>query len=123
MLTDVQKTQRMGSALTIFRTIPQRWWWIPQSHHTSNRWWMHTHSPNKLKKLNKRLLESCWKLFFGTERSADGWIHAKRDHNNAKIYYKTLKKLHRVDHLEQKAWNADTQCGAPPWQCLSTYTC
>jgi hypothetical protein len=25
MLTDVQKTQRMGSALTIFRTIPQRW--------------------------------------------------------------------------------------------------
>jgi hypothetical protein len=31
--------------------------------------------------------------------------------------------LHRAGHLEQKAWNANIWCSAPPWQCTSTYSC
>jgi hypothetical protein len=40
MLTGTHKTQRMASAFVdFFRSIPQRWWWISQSHPRSNRWW------------------------------------------------------------------------------------
>jgi hypothetical protein len=46
--------------------------------------WMHTHSPNKQKKF-KQMLSACQKAggscFLGKERSADGGIHATRDHN------------------------------------------
>jgi hypothetical protein len=38
MLMGAHKTQRMASALTFFRGIPQRWRWISQSHCMSNRW-------------------------------------------------------------------------------------
>jgi hypothetical protein len=45
---------------------------------------MHTHSPNKPKKF-KQMLSACQKpydsRFLGEERSADGGIHATRDHN------------------------------------------
>jgi hypothetical protein len=37
MLTGVHKMQRISSALTFFRAIPQRWRWISQSHR--NSWW------------------------------------------------------------------------------------
>jgi hypothetical protein len=39
MLTGAHKTQRMASALSFFRLIPQRWQWISQLHCTNNRWW------------------------------------------------------------------------------------
>jgi hypothetical protein len=39
MLMGAHKTQRMVSALTLFRAIPQRWRWISQSHRTSNGCW------------------------------------------------------------------------------------
>jgi hypothetical protein len=46
--------------------------------------WLHTHSPNKLKKV-QQVLSDWWKddiiCFLGQERSADGVIHATRDHN------------------------------------------
>jgi hypothetical protein len=49
--------------------------------------WMHTHSPNKPKKF-KQTLSSCQEAdgncFIGQERSADGGIHATRDHNNVR---------------------------------------
>jgi hypothetical protein len=73
------------------------------------------------KSLNKRLPESWWKLFPGTgqERSADGGIHAIRDHSNVRSYCDTLKKLRRDGHSEQKSWKADVRCSAPPRQCAS----
>jgi hypothetical protein len=46
---------------------------------------MHTQSPNKPKKF-KQTLSACQKAdgncFLEQERSADGGIHATRDHNN-----------------------------------------
>jgi hypothetical protein len=46
--------------------------------------WMHMHSPNKLKKFTQT--SACQKAyrnrFMGEEKSADGEIHATRDHNN-----------------------------------------
>jgi hypothetical protein len=46
--------------------------------------WIHRNSPNKQKKF-KQMLSACQKAggscFLRQERSADGWIHAKRDHN------------------------------------------
>jgi hypothetical protein len=64
MLTGAHKTQRMALALTCFRSLPQKWRWISQSHRASNRWWnldiiceyrnkeqsnrwMHTHSATR----------------------------------------------------------------------------
>jgi hypothetical protein len=43
--------------------------------------WMHTHSPNKTKKLNKRLpaKKADGNCFLGQEGSADSGIHATRD--------------------------------------------
>jgi hypothetical protein len=79
MLTGVHKTQN-GFSLDFFRVIPQRWWWIPRSHHTSDRCWnlglicehwnqssqssgcTHIHQTN-WESLNKWYLpESCWQL-------------------------------------------------------------
>jgi hypothetical protein len=49
--------------------------------------WMHTHSPNKPKEF-KQTLSACQKAddncFLEQERSADGGIHATRDHNNVR---------------------------------------
>jgi hypothetical protein len=49
--------------------------------------WMHTHSPNMLKKF-KQTLSFCQKadgnIFLGQERSADGGIHATRDRNKVR---------------------------------------
>jgi hypothetical protein len=46
--------------------------------------WMHTHAPDKPKKFKQT--SACQKAdgncFVGQERSADGGIHATRDHNN-----------------------------------------
>jgi hypothetical protein len=48
---------------------------------------MHTNSPNKPRKF-KQMLSACMKAdgnwFLGQERSADGGIHTKRDHNNVR---------------------------------------
>jgi hypothetical protein len=41
----------------------------------------------------------------------------------SEVYCKTPKELRRAGHSEQKAWNADIQCGVPPWQCAYTYRC
>jgi hypothetical protein len=38
------------------------------------------------------------------------------------VYCETLKKT-VWGHSEQKALNADIQCSAPPWQCMSAYSC
>jgi ribosomal protein L4 len=61
---------------------------------------MHTHSPNKTKKL-KKTLSTCQKAddncFLGQDRNADGGIHAIRDYNNARsVLQNTKKKLHRA---------------------------
>jgi hypothetical protein len=56
---------------------------------------MHTHSK---KSLNKRLSQSWWQLFSETrqEGSADGEIHATREHNNITTALKSTKKLRRA---------------------------
>jgi hypothetical protein len=33
---------------------------------------------------------------------------------SSEIYCETLKKLRRVSHSEQRVWNADIRCSAPP---------
>jgi hypothetical protein len=49
--------------------------------------WMHTYSPNKPKKF-KQTLSTCQKTdgncFLGHDRTADGGIHAIRDHSNVR---------------------------------------
>jgi hypothetical protein len=56
--------------------------------------WMHTHSPNKLKKFKQT--STCQKAddicFLGQERSADGGIHATRDHNSVRSALRNTKK-------------------------------
>jgi hypothetical protein len=78
---------------------------------------MHTLSPNKLKNFNET--SACQKAditcFLGQETSADSGIHATRDHNNIRsVLRNTKKKKTAQGHSEQKAWNADTRCSAPP---------
>jgi hypothetical protein len=57
--------------------------------------WMHTHSPNKLKKF-KQTLFACQKAdgncFLGQERSTDSGIHATRDYNNIRSVLGNTKK-------------------------------
>jgi hypothetical protein len=53
---------------------------------------MHTHSSKNQKSLNKHLPENWWQLFMGWERSADGGIHAIRDHNNIRSVLQNTKE-------------------------------
>jgi hypothetical protein len=57
---------------------------------------MHTHSPDKSKKF-KQTLSACQKAdgncFLGQERSADGRIHATRDHGNVRSVLRSTKKI------------------------------
>jgi hypothetical protein len=80
---------------------------IQQSKH-----WIHTHSPNKMKML-KQTLCACQKAngncFLGHRRSADDRIHATIDHSNVRSVLRNT-----YGHSEQKSWNADIQCTAPP---------
>jgi hypothetical protein len=56
--------------------------------------WMRTHSSNKPKKF-KQMLSDCLEAdgsnFLGQERSADGGIHAKRDHSNIRSVLRNTK--------------------------------
>jgi hypothetical protein len=56
--------------------------------------WMHTHSPNKPKKFKQT--SACQKadgvFFMRKERSADGGIHAARDHSNIRSLLRNTKK-------------------------------
>jgi hypothetical protein len=77
---------------------------------------MHTHPPEKPKKF-KQTLSVCQKAdgncFLGEERSADGGIHATRNHNNVRNVLRNTK-ITEYDHSEQNGWNADIRCSAPP---------
>jgi hypothetical protein len=53
--------------------------------------------------------------------SADGGIHATRDHSNITSLLRNTKKSARV-HSEQKSWKANIQCSAHPWQHVSAYS-
>jgi hypothetical protein len=64
-----------------------------------NQWavkaWRHAHSSNKTNKLKQT---SAWQradgnCFLGQERSADGGIHATRDHNNFSSVLRNTKNL------------------------------
>jgi hypothetical protein len=78
--------------------------------------WMNTYPPNKLEKC-KQTLSACQKAdgssFLGQERSADGEIYATMYHNNVRSVLRKTKQT-AWGHSEQKAWNADIQCSAPP---------
>jgi hypothetical protein len=45
--------------------------------------------------------------------STDGGVHATKDHNNVRSVLQNTKKTAQ-SHSEQKAWNADIWCSAPP---------
>jgi hypothetical protein len=57
--------------------------------------WVHTRSSNKPKKFKQRL-SACQKAgrscFLGQETSADGGIHATKDHNNIRRVLRNNKK-------------------------------
>jgi hypothetical protein len=63
--TSAHKTQRIASALTFFRAIPRRWWWILNHIVTDDVTWVssqnrgctHIHQTNR-KSLNKRCLSA-----------------------------------------------------------------
>jgi hypothetical protein len=56
--------------------------------------WMHTHSPKKPKKFKqtsaRKVIDG--NCFLGQERSADGGIHATRDHNNITSVLRNTKR-------------------------------
>jgi hypothetical protein len=109
MLMGAHKMQRMAR-LYLFRAIPQRWTWIPQSHRMRNRWWnlgficecwnqSAVKAPYKLKKFEQMLSASKKadsNCFLGQEMCADGGIHTTRYHNNVRSVLWNMKKLHRT---------------------------
>jgi hypothetical protein len=114
MLTGVHKTQTMASVLTLLEryhkdgdeflnhivqvTGDETWVsFVNAETKDQSKQWMHTHSPDKPKKF-KQTLSACQKAdgscFLGQERSADGAIHASRDHSNirsVRVLRNTLK--------------------------------
>jgi hypothetical protein len=89
----------ISELLSYFRAILQRWRWISQPHCTwvnvnvnvkeekQSTQWVHTHSPtipNKFKQTLSAYQEGDNSCFVGQETSADGGIHATRDHNNVR---------------------------------------
>jgi hypothetical protein len=47
--------------------------------------WMHTHSPNNLKKFKTKVCQKAdGNYFLGQGRSADGGIHATKDYSNVR---------------------------------------
>jgi hypothetical protein len=110
MLMSAHKAQRMALALIFLRAIPQRCRWISQSCCTSNRLWnlgfiyecrnqravravdAHTFIKQAKKSLNRCLQKVDCSWFLGQERSADGGIHATRDHNNIRTVLWNMKK-------------------------------
>jgi hypothetical protein len=76
--------------------------------------WMHTRSPYKLKKYKKtpgrKLMEN---VFWDRKGELMVGIHAKRDHNSIRSVLRNTKQT-ALGHSEQKAWNADIWCSAPP---------
>jgi macrodomain Ter protein organizer (MatP/YcbG family) len=51
--------------------------------------WMHTHSPNKLKKFKQT---SARNSFVGQEKSADGGIHRTKGHNTIRSVLRNTKR-------------------------------
>jgi hypothetical protein len=120
------KTQRMASAFVDFleRYLKDSdeflshiirvnlgfhlWMLKPKSNQSSG----YTHTPNKPKKF-KQITYACQKAdgnsFLVQEMSADGGIHATRNHSNARSVLQNTKKR----------WNTDIRCSAPEWQCAS----
>jgi hypothetical protein len=78
--------------------------------------WMHTRSPNKPEMFKQTL--STRKLMAYAFRDRKGVLMVELMQQaftvTSEVYYETLKKLCRAGHSEQKAWNADIRCSAPP---------
>jgi hypothetical protein len=103
MLTGAHRKQRIASALTFFeryhkhgdeflnhiiRVTGDETWvsFVNVKTKEHSKHWTHTLSTNKKPKKFKQMLSACQKAagncFLGQESSADGGIHATRDHNN-----------------------------------------
>jgi hypothetical protein len=112
MLMGVHKMQRMASALTsleryhkdgdeflnrMVRVTDDEMWVSFNNVETKEptKQGMHTRSQNKLKKFKQT--SACQKAdgncFLGQERSADGRIHAIRDHNNVRRVLQNTTKI------------------------------
>jgi hypothetical protein len=95
MLRGGHKTQRIASALTFIEryykdgdtflnciVIGDETWvsFVNVETKEQSKQWMHKHSSNKSKNLNKRCLpKSRWQRFLGQGSSSGGKIHATRD--------------------------------------------
>jgi hypothetical protein len=101
MLTDTHKTQRMAWTLTfleryhedgngflsqIVRVTDDETWlsFVNVETKEQSKQWVHRHFPNKTKKFEETSTKADGNCFPGQERSADGGIHAARDHNNVR---------------------------------------
>jgi hypothetical protein len=112
MLMHVHKIQRMALALTfleqyykdrdellihIVGVTGDDISFVNVENKEQSKQWMHTHSPNKLKKFKQTF--ACQKAdgncFLGQERSADVGSHATRDHNNITNVLRNTKKTVR----------------------------
>jgi hypothetical protein len=75
------------------------------------------HTFNKGAEKFKQALSVCRKTdsncFLGLEMSAYGGIHATRDHNKVRSVLRNIKEP-TYGHSEQKTWNSDILCNAPP---------
>jgi hypothetical protein len=71
-----------------------------------------TKKPQKFIQTLSAFQKADGKCFLEQERSADGGIHATGDHNVRSVLQNS--KNIAQGHSEQKAWNADIQCSAPP---------
>jgi hypothetical protein len=83
--------------------------------------WMHTHSQNQPKNFKQTF--SARKLM-----ATVFWDRKGVQQGNtimSKVYCRTHKKKIKTaeGHSEQKAWNADIWCSAPPRQCGSSGSC
>jgi hypothetical protein len=138
MLTGAYKVQNIFSC-DFFRVILQRWWWISQSHLTSNRWWnldficecwnqraikavdAHIHETSR-KSLNKRLPARKLITVFWDRKGVLMAEFMQQNHNDVRRVLQSTKKV-QGRPFRTKVRNADIQCSAPPWQCTSTCSC
>jgi hypothetical protein len=77
--------------------------------------WMHIHAPNKLKQFKNMSVRKLMATVFWDRRGVLMVEFILQGTTMASdVYYKTLKKLRRASHSEQKVWNAIIQSTVPP---------
>jgi hypothetical protein len=74
--------------------------------------WMHTHSPNKMKKFKQTYARKMAAVFWDREGVLMVVFMQQGDHNNVRSILRNTKKKTAWGHSEQKARNADIRFSA-----------